>query len=336
MPSSLKDRFYEFTIDVDADGTSRRLIVRIFTALLLAFGLFKLLPIPDSYIIWLLLGAINNMLALGHAPKKNLFYYYLLSVFVLSGFIILGSYFDIYYKYFIVTVGAVAFLTGLLGIFGITGKLIGALGFVLFAISSSVGISVHNDLYHFALTYGIVAFSVFIVMFVAIPIPREKIIEGAKRKYYKLLKEILLGHANFDAIKTREMLLGIKEGLCDKLPLECDRIVQKFIRFRNSIFMLQTYKNNNNYENKEILQVTKLMDELSLATAFVFSALIHQKDTKRRYGLFASKKQEIERHIQHIRQEKRDAFSQKEMIHLAVASHIINEIDALLVSEVKA
>lgn len=336
MQLSPKDRFYEFMIDIDADGTSRRLVVRIFTALVLSLVLFKAFNLPNSNIIWLILGTINNMIALGHAPKKNLFLYYLLSISTLGGMIILGSYFNQDYKYFIGAVGCIAFLSGMLGIFGINGKVIGSLGFVHYAIAASVGITIHHDLTDFLITYGIVVFSVFIVMFIAIPIPREKIIEGAKKKYYKLLKEVLLGHVSIDAAKTREMLLGIKEGLCDKLPLDCEMIIQKFIRFRNTIFMLDSYRSNTGFDNHELQQITKLMDELSLAFALVLNAFVHKKDVKRQYGLFSAKKSEIEHKILVLKKEKRDVFTQREIVHLAAASHILNEAELLLLSEIKS
>lgn len=330
MLETLRDKL----LDIDPDGSSRRLVGRIALALAVGFSIFSLLQIPTANIFWLVITTFNLLIALASAPKKGLIRYYFLAVIFFIIMIFLGSFFDKDSELFIYIVGIVGFASGLLGRFGVSGKMIGALGFVLFAASATLEIDVVADIVSFLITYLISAFTVFLVMFIALPIPRALIIEGSKKKYYKLLRDIFLGKMDFNTTKSVDVFEGVKENLCNKLPTECELIVTKFLRLRNSSLMLKRYANERPFGSEVSYKVSYILNELCSICASIFDALAMGKDISNKMSLYSAKKDEIYKLAQDAVLDK--YISKKEKIHIAAELHIIRELQHFLESECKS
>jgi hypothetical protein len=321
-------------LDIDPDGSSRRLVGRISLALLVGFAIFSLLKIPTANIFWLVITTFNLLISLASAPKKGLIYYYLLAVLFFISMIFMGSFFNKSSELFIYVVGIVGFISGILGRFGVSGKMIGALGFVLFAASATLDIDVVSDVTNFLTTYLISASTVFLVMFVALPIPRMLIIEGSKKKYYKLLRDIFLGKMDFNTTKSVHVFEGVKENICNKLPAECELIVTKFLRLRNSSLMLKRYANEHPYGSEASYKISYILNEMCSICASIFDALAMDKRFDEKLSLYRDKKDEIYKIAQGV---VNDVYiSKKEKIHIVAELHIVTELWHFLESECKS
>lgn len=313
----LATSFSKLLLELDPDGSSARLITRIFIALFIGYGLFTVFDIPQNYAIWLFLGIVNNLIALARAPKLYLFRYYIFSVGLMGLFVVIGSAVSVGADYFLPLVFFIAFLSGLTCMFGFSGKMIGALSFVAFALSASINSGVKN-IEMFLITYAIVALCVYVVLFIVVPVPRERIIKSAKRRFYAFLGSLLKGELEIDSLKSREIIVGIKNSLCDRLPIECQTIIQKAIHLKNNVLMLIKY------EKSGIKEVDEGMEEFSNRLILLFDAL--QKESLSE-EFFLKFRQESKKLLELI--ESRSENS----VHLAVASYIISEISAITESE---
>ncbi|MFW6308327.1 MAG: hypothetical protein ACOC08_06770 [Campylobacterales bacterium] len=327
---TLSDKYFNFLINIDADGTSRRLVFRVFMSCVIGFALFFAVGVDKGYLIWLIVGIINNMLPLAHAPKSRLLFFTLISVTNIVVMVLASSFIKENPELFLLSVPIAGFIAGLYSMFGVAGKLIGALGFVMFSLSCSFGPVGSSELLEFFKAYGAAVISVFVVMFFAIPIPRDSIINGSKRKYYKLIEEILLGHIEPNSMKSREVLLGIKDRVCEKLPEECDMLIQKLVRLRDMTSMLKKYKYKSTNQDRELKNVSRMLENLSLITALFFEKAHRGAKTTDELERFLAESGAIKDKILKVKSSK--TVDKREYMYLASAYYITDELEYIIKS----
>jgi len=280
-----------------------------------------------SMMMWIFIGVLNNVLALASAPKEKLLRYYFISIFSIGAMTLIGLPITVDYDYFLPIVTVVAFVCGLYGVFGVSGKMIGALAFVSF----SIGFAFEADgdyIWKFLITYSIAAFFVYTVFFLMIPVPRDKIINGAKVSFYGFMHDLLKGGLKMDAFKSREILMGIKERLCNKLPLECEIHMQKMIRLKGAITALNEHAKENLGELDS--EVRGIIDTLSN----IFYLKSQEKPSLVEYKDFLEKKEKLFRNISLLKESK-EILSDRKVLNSAVIFYCIEEIVNIMDSECK-
>jgi len=330
----LPDIFYHvhlWLVGIDPDGSSRRTLLRVLSATMMSVVTFtvvaKLLSMPMSMMMWIFIGVLNNTLALASAPKEKLLRYYFISIFSIGTMTLIGLPITVNFAYFLPLVAIVAFVCGLYGVFGLSGKMIGTLSFVSF----SIGFAFDADgkyMWEFLITYAIAAFFVYTVFFLMIPIPREKIINGAKVSFYGFMHDLLEGELKMDAFKSREILMGIKERLCNKLPLECEIHMQKMIRLKGAITSL------NDHTKEDLGELDKEVREIIATLSNIFYLKSIEKPSLAAYNEFLEKKERLFRNISLI-EESQEILSNKKVLNSAVVFYCIEEITNIMDSECK-
>ena len=324
LQNILRQNIYLWLTDLDPDGKSRRLLARIFLALILGLGIFFALGLESKFVIWLIICAVNGLMALASAPKDYLFRYFSLAFFANFSAILCAYFVHNESPYFIFMVAFVGFCAGITSGFGQSGKLIGALSFVLFSVMSFVDVAPDN-LQYVLISFLIAFFCVFIVMFLAVPIPKETILRANKKRVYRLFVELLSNDTAFNVSTVGLILQGIRSSVCERLPKECDEIIGRYVTLKNMILTLSRYDDNIHLNILCFYEVYRKISVYKNALINLFDTMSQDKDTTIAYKKFVAINNELSQSIQTIILNNK-ALDNKAVAHIASAFYITNEI----------
>lgn len=310
----------------DADGKSRRLIIRIVIALFFALATFKLLGLEDKFLLWLILCQVNNLMALSLAPKDFLLKYYLINLIMtltmLTSALLIGS----GSEYFMLSVAVLGFIAGITSGYGQSGKMIGALGFILFAMTSFTN-SPSSDFKSIYAAFLIANFFTFIVIFVFVPIPKYKILQENKKIALKLLCEILNAPDKYTPMQASAVFRGIKDSVCARLPQECFEVSEFFISLKNLIFITIKFDTTEFIENEDFKDIYTIFDNLKLVIEKLLHDAAMELDHTKTLELFENTKALLDAKI--LKLYSTSELEINQITHIATASYIINEFSRL-------
>eukprot|EP01022_Parablepharisma_sp_SALTPOND_P015386 TRINITY_DN21686_c0_g3_i1.p2 TRINITY_DN21686_c0_g3~~TRINITY_DN21686_c0_g3_i1.p2 ORF type:complete len:216 (-),score=9.71 TRINITY_DN21686_c0_g3_i1:84-668(-) len=157
--------------------------------------------------------------------------------------------------------------------------------------------------------------------------------ESSRKRYYKLLRDLFEGSMDFESTKTIEAFEGLKENLCNKLPDECQLVLTKFIRLRNTSFLLKRYASEKPLGSEMSYKVFYLLNELCSISANVFDALASakSKEASKQLLTYKKKKDEIAQVVKSAIQNP--SISKKEKIHIVAELNAVSELWHILESE---
>lgn len=323
MSFKLLNNFFNY---YDPDGKSRRLIIRILIALFFAIITFKSLGLQDKFLLWLILCQVNNLMALSLAPKDFLLKYYFINLFMtltmLTSALLIGSSSD----YFIPSVALLGFIAGMTSGYGQSGKMIGALGFILFAMTSFTN-SPSSDFEYIYAAFFIANFFTFIVIFVFVPIPKYKILQENKKIALKLLCEILNSPDRYTPMQASVIFRGIKESVCSRLPKECFEVSEFFIALKNLIFITVKFDTTEFIDNEDFKDIYTIFDNLKLVIEKLLYEIAIEKDCSKTLELFENTKNLLNSKI--VKLYNTNQLDTRQITHIATAAYIVNEFARL-------